>query len=177
MRGYRNHAAVLAPFVERVERGVLLAPARLWHWPARGYPALELAGGASPSGGAAPLHPTSSPANAVRGELVWVREAEAAHAMSRLDALEDFHGPGDARNEYDRVLVTASADGAVGAPSAGPVRAWTYVVARSLRSNPGEAAPVPVDSGCWRSYLASAGLEDAGDARFVPSRGAVADTP
>ncbi|WP_164821547.1 gamma-glutamylcyclotransferase family protein [Paenibacillus koleovorans] len=37
-----------------------------------------------------------------------------------LDRLEDYWGPGDARNEYERVEVQVETD-------RGPVQAWTYV--------------------------------------------------
>ena len=150
MAGFRNRDAVLTPHAMRTARATLVEAARVWHWPARGYPALELC--ATPPA-------TAVEASPVRGELVWVHDG--ARALACVDALEDCYGPADPRSEYDRVRVTAVADG-----EALAVRAWTYV-ARTLQPRPGEPAPELVRGGCWRAHVARAGLVDAPDARFA----------
>lgn len=166
MRGYRNHAAVLERFVERTEVATLAPSARLWHWPERGYPVLELAGSADGSAPQQPHAPGGGGTDAlapVRGELVWVRASVHAEALECLDALEDFYGPNDARNEYERLLVSARADGSE------PQCAWVYATHAPPLPRAGEAAPVLVLCGCWRAFLLQTQLTDSADARFASS--------
>lgn len=56
----------------------------------------------------------------VRGELITLDPDRLTLAMTSLDELEEFFGPGDPRNLYERELMTVrTAGGAL-------VHAWTY---------------------------------------------------
>lgn len=122
MRGMENFR-LIAPFAASVEAAE--ADGALYHLP-YGYPAL------APGG-----------AGTVRGEAVRARDMAAALAV--LDELEDYRGPGDPANLYERVVV------AVRLTSGGEVAAYVYVWAR-----PEELAAigVPVPGGCWRAFMA-----------------------
>lgn len=98
LSGFKNHAAVLAPFRPRLVPATLHG-ARLYHF-GRGYPGLYRGNGL------------------VRGELAWVDDYDGA--MAALDHLEGFVGPGDAHNLYERELWQVSPDGGA------PVQAWVY---------------------------------------------------
>ena len=64
---------------------------------------------------------------AVTGELVTAPPGEYDELLAVLDALEDYHGPGDPRNVYERL-----ARDVIRAADSTTVRAWVYVAARGL---------------------------------------------
>ncbi|MEF3303569.1 gamma-glutamylcyclotransferase family protein [Paenibacillus sp. GYB003] len=114
MTGEANHG-VAAPYVRSAEPGAV----RGTLVDAGAYPALVLG---KPGGGAA--------GTVVRGEWLTVGE----DGLPAMDALEDYFGPGDERNDYERVRVT-DIDG---------VRSgWAYVW-RDARGCPA------IRSGSWR---------------------------
>jgi gamma-glutamylcyclotransferase (GGCT)/AIG2-like uncharacterized protein YtfP len=63
----------------------------------------------------------------VRGELL--RLEPGGVALRRLDDLEGFFGPGDLRNEYERLLVAVETGG-------GPLEAWAYRYAGPVEGVP-----------------------------------------
>jgi iron complex transport system substrate-binding protein len=76
----------------------------------------------------------------VRGELVELDPARLDEAMAVLDELEDYFGPGNPSNEYDRVQVPVqTADGAW-------VHAWAYL----WNGRVDGLAPIP--GGDWRRF-------------------------
>jgi gamma-glutamylcyclotransferase (GGCT)/AIG2-like uncharacterized protein YtfP len=77
----------------------------------------------------------------VRGELL--RLEPGGVALRGLDELEDFFGPGDPRNEYERVLVAVVTDD-------GLVEAWAYRYA-----GPVEGVP-RLPGGVWPAEEAAA---------------------
>ncbi len=96
-----------------------------------GYPAMR----AAPPGAA-------GAAWEVRGELVV--PVRFASALADLDALEEFHGPGDPRNLYERREVEVDlGDGAT-------TCAWTYLYA-------GLASLTPIPGGDWRRHTGRIG--------------------
>ncbi|MHA6482815.1 gamma-glutamylcyclotransferase [Paenibacillus sp. strain BS8-2] len=69
----------------------------------------------------------------VSGELYEVSET----VLLQLDRLEDYYGPGDRRNEYERIRIKALTD-------AGVVEAWVYVYTGAQR----DEAIIPL--GDWK---------------------------
>ncbi|HZG75058.1 MAG TPA: gamma-glutamylcyclotransferase [Paenibacillus sp.] len=87
----------------------------------RGYPAMM-------------LEPRPGDGNAtVRGEVYEVDEA----TLRSLDELEDYYGPNDPRNEYERVRIEVVTED-------GSLEAWTYVYKRA----PAGSERIP--HGDWR---------------------------
>ncbi|KAF0699315.1 Aste57867_10105 [Aphanomyces stellatus] len=133
MKGFRNFERHVKPYRSlRVvsSRGVV-ANASLVHFP-MGYP------GMYPGTGV------------VVGEVVTVDDpAEYSAFLLGLDELEEFFGPNDPSNEYDRVEIdVACDDGAI-------VRAWAYFC-----KIPRETAVAAVADGDWRAYMATHDLQD-----------------
>lgn len=81
-------------------------------------------------------------AGVVRGELVRVRPERAEAALAALDRLEEYFGPGDPRNEYERELV------AVRTESGERVSAWVYRWLGSV-----ECCPVVVGGEIGRAHV------------------------
>jgi len=73
----------------------------------------------------------------VLGEIYEIDES----TLRSLDELEDFYGPGDPRNEYERIRIDAQSE-AGGAWT----EVWTYVYKKAPAN--GDAIP----SGDWRTY-------------------------
>jgi gamma-glutamylcyclotransferase (GGCT)/AIG2-like uncharacterized protein YtfP len=96
----------------------------------------------------------------VIGALLTVPSDVYADVMRDLDALEDFYGPGDARNLYEREIVTVSMDEQVGGINRTTrVEAWTYFTRMDAVMQRAELVP----GGSWRDFLQSRGFEDAAD--------------
>lgn len=74
----------------------------------------------------------------VRGELIAVNPAMLAEALQVLDALEEYHGPGNVENDYERVAIVVRTETGEDVP------AWTYLWARGTE----EYEHLP--SGDWR---------------------------
>lgn len=73
----------------------------------------------------------------VRGELYEVEDG----TLRELDRLEDYYGPGDRRNEYERVRVQVETEW-------GSFDAWAYVYAK-----PGDLAEAEIiEDGDWAKY-------------------------
>ncbi|MBW4082054.1 gamma-glutamylcyclotransferase [Paenibacillus sp. S150] len=70
----------------------------------------------------------------VAGELYEITEA----VLKRLDELEDYYGPDDERNEYERIRAEASTDN-------GKVESWLYVYRHARRHN-------AIPEGDWKLY-------------------------
>lgn len=73
-------------------------------------------------------------AGEVAGEVLRLERVD--EALRVFDALEDYRGPGDPANLYERVAVTVATD-------AGPVRAWAYRYLGSVAGRP------RVSGGAW----------------------------
>ncbi|PYI53102.1 gamma-glutamylcyclotransferase family protein [Paenibacillus flagellatus] len=120
LTGETNYG-VAAPYVRSAEPGGVYG--RLYD--AGAYPALVLGEGGDEAGGAV-----------VQGEWFTVDE----EGLAAMDELEEYVGPGDPRNDYERVTVT-DVDG---------VRTgWAYVWTGS-RGFP------EIRSGSWRAHRAAA---------------------
>lgn len=83
MTGEANHG-VAAPYIHSVETGAV----RGTLFDAGAYPALVPNSAGSGKDG-----------SVVHGEWLTVGDS----ALSAMDALEDYYGPGDSRNDYERV--------------------------------------------------------------------------
>lgn len=114
MTGEANHG-VASPHLLSVEPGAV--GGRLYD--AGAYPALVVGGEEGEAG-----------RSIVRGEWLTVTEA----GLLAMDELEEYFGPGDPRNDYERVLVR-DIDGVR--------QGWAYV----WNDSRGTA---PIESGCWR---------------------------
>lgn len=118
-RGLENHPRV-APYVSEVRTGRI--PGIL----------VDLGG-----------YPGWLPANrSGAGEETWVlgevfRLSPVLPALRVLDALEEYGGPGDPANLYERVVVTVST-------SRGGLRSWVYRYTGSVAGQP------VVPGGCWQ---------------------------
>ena len=182
MEGFANHASV----VRRRHAGAAPAALRgveLWHF--AGFPGVYDA----PARDAAP--------GAVCGELLAVDAATPLAAaaylalLEELDALEEFYGPGDARNVYEReardvlLLAGGARDGGGGGEScadapaaavaadapaaavAADAPAATATVVRAwvyiARFDRAAAGGVRVAHGDWRRHMRERALADAGD--------------
>lgn len=78
----------------------------------------------------------------VTGALITPSPDAYAQVLVVLDQLEDFHGPDDPRNMYDRVSRT------VELPGGATARAWVYLAAPELaRRLRAEGTPIP--GGDW----------------------------
>lgn len=119
--GLANYG-VVAPYVQRCRPAFVRG--RLYHLP-RGYPALVLPGG-----------------DRVCGQCLQLRPA--GEALAALDALEEFYGPGQRRNEYERVRGTVWYDGG----GCGEAFFYCWPPGQAL-----EAGAVYLPAGDWRRYL------------------------
>ena len=125
LRGEANHALLRG--AERLEADARVRGAL--YDTGCGYPALVLEEGAAEDSGAGPAGPVAGEVYAVDGRM-----------LAELDALEDYWGPGDPRNLYERVEAAVSVPG-------GEMRALVYVF-------PAERAAglARIDGGDWRAY-------------------------
>ncbi|MDF2719046.1 MAG: hypothetical protein K0R28_5971 [Paenibacillus sp.] len=114
MTGEANHG-VAAPYVHSVETGAV----RGTLFDAGPYPALV-----------ADLAEDGRGSSVVHGEWLTVTDS----ALSAMDALEDYYGPGDARNDYERVWICDIDEARAG---------WAYVW------NDSRGCP-QIRSGNWR---------------------------
>lgn len=123
MRGMHNHQ-LLAPFVASVQ--VATVQGRLLHLEQEGYPVLLEGSGR------------------VQGELVELTDETAA--LHILDLLEEFYGPDQPENVYERRLTAVSVSEEV-------VSAWVYVCA-ALTEERCLAEGKAVENGNWREFAA-----------------------
>lgn len=120
MTGMSNHS-LISPFVQQVR--VAYTKGTLYHLP-YGYPALVEGSGI------------------VWGELFELRDSP--NALKILDRFEDFYGPGNAANLYERVPQTVwSEDGT-------EFTAQVYRWAKPLEL---KRIGAPVANGDWRKFL------------------------
>ncbi|MGX2997342.1 gamma-glutamylcyclotransferase family protein [Streptomyces sp. JNUCC 64] len=95
-----------------------------------------------------PGYPYALPAPApseVLGELVTARPADYPALLAALDELEDYAGPGDPRNEYDRLTRDVSL------PDGTTARAWVYLAAAPVADRLRRAG-VPIPGGDWLAH-------------------------
>ncbi|MDF2720682.1 MAG: hypothetical protein K0Q59_357 [Paenibacillus sp.] len=119
LQGESNYG-IVAPFVVQIEPGAVRGEL----FDAGEYPAIVV----SDADGCCE---SQRDAGAVAGEWLTVRE----QALAAMDELELYYGPGDARNDYERIVVH-DIDG---------IRCgWAYVWNDSRGC-------VPIRSGNWRS--------------------------
>lgn len=117
LQGEANYG-VAAPYIVSVEPGAVRG--RLYD--AVDYPALV-------------VEPDHDDDGIVYGEWLTVHE----RGLAAMDELEQYYGPGDARNDYERVLI-GDIDG---------IRSgWVYVWKNSRGC-------APIRSGSWRSRSSS----------------------
>jgi gamma-glutamylcyclotransferase (GGCT)/AIG2-like uncharacterized protein YtfP len=96
----------------------------------------------------------------VVGALLTVPSDVYDDVLRDLDALEDFFGPSDARNLYEREIVSVLVDEQVGSiDGTTRVEAWTYFTRMDAATHGAE----PVPGGDWREFLQSRGIDDAAD--------------
>lgn len=160
MDGYKNNAAVLRGRHVSSQRASLDGVI-LWHYPA-GFPGMErVVAGASKKAFCAMDEPTEkvntslevTTSSRVMGELLQVPANVYTDVLRDLDALEDFFGLNDARNFYEREVVTVTT------VNGEKVRAWTYF---TLMDAVAECAE-PVPTGDWRAFMIANKLDDAAD--------------
>ncbi|WNC13209.1 gamma-glutamylcyclotransferase [Brevibacillus brevis] len=124
LEGFENHRLYVKPYVHKA------VPARiegeLYHLP-QGYP------GVLPGDGE------------VIGAALFFSPDEYETVMVGLDELETYFGPGDPRNEYERVEVRARLDGA---DEEQMVYVYRYLDEEYVRR-----MGVRVEDGDWRSYM------------------------
>ena len=130
--GYGNHDRTIRGRLDRVERGVRLPGARIYHYE-YGFPGMVRA---RPSD-------DSSHLGVVTGALLYAPADEYLAVLADCDRLEGFTSPGAEGNMYEREIVE------VLLPSGAFTRAWTYF---SLVDN---AAATPVPSGDWHAFMQS----------------------
>lgn len=144
MTGYQNHRTFLAPYRPRVEPARLQG-GKLFHLPQgdldakMGYPGLIVGDGT------------------VFGELMYLPKndtAASAALMQALDDLEEYRGPENPANLYERRLTEVHSH-------AGPVLAWVYwFVGADVEALATRAIAVP--DGDWRRFLERTGFTDLG---------------
>jgi len=134
LRGQSNHGYISAARLAAEQASV---EGRLYDT-GNGYPALRI--GIAGEGGR------------VYGELYDVNE----EALAALDALEDYYGPGDRRNEYERVRVEVRTD-------RGSVSSWTYAYSTDPK---GRFEPIPL--GDWRVHCRIVRSADRSDDDALP---------
>ncbi|KDO30956.1 hypothetical protein SPRG_04144 [Saprolegnia parasitica CBS 223.65] len=130
MKGFRNYDKHVRGFssLRFLHDRAYVEGAALYHF-AYGYPGLY----------------ASSSADCVYGELLTADDPiEYDQLLADLDALEEYFGPNDPSNEYDRVRVQ------VHPTDGGPIDAWVYYCKIPL-----EKAKERVASGDWRAYMTS----------------------
>lgn len=122
--GFQNHNAYVKPYAHQAIPATIQG--EIYHLP-QGYPGL-LDG-----------------ADEVVGALLYFAPVAYEQALAGLDELETYFGPGDPRNEYDRVEVTAVLTGTGEA-----VRAYAY---RYLDEAYVRREGIRVADGDWRRYM------------------------
>ena len=104
----------------------------------------------------------------VYGRLVWATGTSKARAetLRRLDALEQYFGASDPRNEYDRVLLPVevlsgeTGEGEKGAaPRTRTLEAWVYLT--RVATTAGNETAVP--HGDWARFVEETGVVTAAD--------------
>lgn len=118
--GQQNHA-LLAPFIRCSAPAFLTGMAMVWA--SDTYPGILRGSGT------------------VTGELVELDPDRLPDALAALDELEDYRGPGDPANEYERAVA------AVSTRDGGTRPAWVYLWNGEAQS----ARPIP--GGDWRSAV------------------------
>ncbi|MFY0545719.1 gamma-glutamylcyclotransferase family protein [Brevibacillus sp. H7] len=123
--GFENHRLYVQPYPHHVQKAAVRG--RLYHLPS-GYPGLLL-----------------EDEGWVSGELIFFADGVYAEVMSRLDKLETFYGPGDPRNEYERVIVEATLT-----ETSESIRAYAYLyVDEAYAKRKGICVP----DGDWREFI------------------------
>ncbi|OQS00614.1 hypothetical protein ACHHYP_03270 [Achlya hypogyna] len=128
MKGFRNFEKHIRHFrsLRFLHDRAYVAHADLYHFD-MGYPG---------------LYASASDGRNVYGELLTVDDAtEYDQLLADLDALEEYFGPHDPNNEYDRVQVRVFPE------DASPLDAWVYYCKIPL-----DKAKERVESGDWRAY-------------------------
>ena len=152
MRGLGNHGKLLqlaaAPTV-----ACLVGAHHLRHF-AAGYPGLY-AGAADDAG-----QGKGKEAAVVHGELATA--ADFGATLRACDALEEYYGPGNACNLFERIEVLVLLEG-----QAEPVRAWAYRCMHQLD----KVESIAVPGGCWRTFVMCTGARVASDDWCTPLLG------
>ena len=177
-RGYRNHGLV-SHLISHVEEAELKDSIRsVYHFRRGGFPGLFLTRESSSEALAATSSSSSSSSFLrLRGELLHPRPGCEAEMMTLLDALEEYYGPDDDRNEYERRVVQV----VKGPPLAGPAApaltpALTFACVHRNAVEDWDGIPVepmpPKDAEggrsskatalCWASFVETHGLPTAG---------------
>lgn len=108
----------------------------------------------------------SGPSDAVYGELLSFDSNVYHEVLNNLDILEEYYGPEDPRNQYERVAttvaVTRRSEGAFSDSEDEEIEYVEAYVYFSLHV-PSALGGVLVTSGDWRQHLLETGEEDTGD--------------
>ncbi|MEV3873540.1 gamma-glutamylcyclotransferase family protein [Streptomyces sp. NPDC049906] len=97
-----------------------------------------------------PYAVAAPPPAEVLGDLVTVRPADHDALLASLDALEEYAGPGDARNEYERVVRE------VLTPDGTAVPAWVYLAAPRVADRLRRSG-TPIAGGDWLAHAPAPG--------------------
>ncbi|MEJ8546808.1 gamma-glutamylcyclotransferase family protein [Brevibacillus borstelensis] len=123
--GFGNHNMYVKPYSHTLQPAVVRG--HLYHFSA-GYPGL-----------------LRSESGTVKGALLTFSSDVYEEALAGLDELEDYFGPGDPRNEYERIVASAMtiAEGE-------EVQAFLY---RYAKEDWARREGIYIPSGDWRRYM------------------------
>ncbi|CAI8832445.1 GGACT domain-containing protein [Brevibacillus sp. IT-7CA2] len=124
LTGFGNHRNYVKPYQHEATPATILG--EIYHLPA-GYPGL-LKG-----------------EQEVVGEIVTFAPDVYEQALAGLDELETYYGEGDPRNEYERIIVSATIEG-----TAQVVNVYVY---RYLDRDLVKQTGVHIPHGNWRRYM------------------------
>ncbi|EJL31691.1 gamma-glutamylcyclotransferase [Brevibacillus sp. BC25] len=124
LTGFGNHRNYVKPYKHEATPATILG--EIYHLPA-GYPGL-LKG-----------------EQEVVGEIVTFAPDMYEQALAGLDELETYYGEGDPRNEYERIIVSATIEG-----TAQVVNVYVY---RYLDRDLVKQTGVHIPHGNWRRYM------------------------
>ncbi|MGG4496981.1 gamma-glutamylcyclotransferase family protein [Brevibacillus reuszeri] len=125
LKGFWNYEHYILPYDPRIVPAQIKG--ELYHLPP-GYPGL-LAG-----------------TNDIRGEIVYFSPQTYEKALAGLDELEDFYGTGEARNEYERIILPARLLDAIEKEER--VYVYRYVDELYIKQS-----GIRLKDGDWRKYM------------------------
>ncbi|WP_134686418.1 gamma-glutamylcyclotransferase family protein [Brevibacillus migulae] len=130
LAGFANHRHFVEPYPHHRVRAKTRG--KLYHLSDRGYPALVSA---------------DEPHAWVYGELLYFAPVFYEKALKGLDELEDYHGPADERNEYERQKATVTF-----LETEKQTEAFLYIAAPQLEKAITRTG-IRVTDGDWRTFM------------------------
>jgi len=128
--GFANHRRFVEPYPHQRVRAKTRG--KLFHLADRGYPALV---------------PTDDPHAWVYGELLYFAPLFYENALRGLDELEDYCGPADERNEYERQKATVTF-----LETDQQTEAFLYIAGPQLEAAIARTG-IRVADGDWRTFM------------------------